>query len=396
MSCWEILGVEPWTNKKSIKVAYARRLKQTRPDDDPQGFRELHDAYKEALALIAKGDASKTRKSVADNCLELAPSFVLAEPVGQVRLKTMKLLAPSHTDVGDADEIREIYLPPRADPVITVEDLMRTPEQDGVAENWADNWNALFDRVNALINDEDSGNDVASWAFLERFPALQDIEFRAQVSDALFAKVSEANEISLQNGSLLFKPPVLNYFNHLFAWEQNWLQNKQTYSDDQLNAVLLYIHSENKKDGNYRKQVYQVELLHYPRIGAYLIDGLIVSVVFYFLSVALIHLFLRGLFQEDTLEILRLGSIPFYFWVVIPLMEATPWQASVGKKLLGLIVINKDELRMSGYHSVFRALITSFCLVNMHYVIWANFLFIAKKRNVLLQDLLTQSFVIRK
>ena len=395
MNCWEILGVKPWTDKKSIKVAYARILKQTRPDDDPQGFRKLHDAYKEALALIAKGDASETRKSVADNYLELAPPLVLAEPVGQVGMKTMNLLAPSHTDVGDVDKIRQIYLPPPAYPVITREDLLRTPEQDGVAENWGDDWDALFERVNALINDEDSANDVTSWAFLEHFPALQDIEFRAQVSDALFAIVSEANEISLQSGSLLLKPPVLNYFNQLFAWERNWLQKNQTYSDDQLNAVLLYIDSKKVKGRKKRKPIYPVELLYYPRIGAFLIDGLVVSVVFYFLSEALINLFLRGFVQEETLAVVRLGSILSYFWVVIPLMEATPWQASVGKKLMGLIVVNKQGMRISGYHSVFRAFITSFCLVNIQYVIWINFFSIAKK-NILVQDLLSLSYVIRK
>ena len=50
MNCWEVLGIEPKSDKKTIKIAYAKSLKQTRPDEDPEGFQRLHSAYKEALS----------------------------------------------------------------------------------------------------------------------------------------------------------------------------------------------------------------------------------------------------------------------------------------------------------------------------------------------------------
>ena len=46
---WEILELHSDAELKDIKKAYARKLKQTRPDDDPEGFKALHTAYKQAL-----------------------------------------------------------------------------------------------------------------------------------------------------------------------------------------------------------------------------------------------------------------------------------------------------------------------------------------------------------
>lgn len=49
MSVWQILEIEPTSDTKSIKRAYAKKLKVTRPDEDPKGFQDLHWAYKTAL-----------------------------------------------------------------------------------------------------------------------------------------------------------------------------------------------------------------------------------------------------------------------------------------------------------------------------------------------------------
>ena len=47
---WSELGLESTDDVRTIKKAYARLLKQTRPDEHPEAFQRLHQAYKEALA----------------------------------------------------------------------------------------------------------------------------------------------------------------------------------------------------------------------------------------------------------------------------------------------------------------------------------------------------------
>lgn len=41
----EVLGLEPGADAKAIKRAYHKRIKKTKPDRDPEGFRRLREAY---------------------------------------------------------------------------------------------------------------------------------------------------------------------------------------------------------------------------------------------------------------------------------------------------------------------------------------------------------------
>jgi len=57
---WEILEIDPSTDERLIKAAYARRLKVTRPDEHPEGFQTLRAAYETALSLARDGQPSRT------------------------------------------------------------------------------------------------------------------------------------------------------------------------------------------------------------------------------------------------------------------------------------------------------------------------------------------------
>lgn len=49
MTCWDVLGLSPNADSRTIKRQYATLLKKTRPDDDPEGFQRLREAYEHAL-----------------------------------------------------------------------------------------------------------------------------------------------------------------------------------------------------------------------------------------------------------------------------------------------------------------------------------------------------------
>jgi len=51
MTCWSVLQLDDDADERSIKRSYARLLRVHRPDDDPEGFQRLREAYEHALSV---------------------------------------------------------------------------------------------------------------------------------------------------------------------------------------------------------------------------------------------------------------------------------------------------------------------------------------------------------
>lgn len=76
-SIWHTLGLDgPTDDVKAIKRAYSRKLRVTRPDDDPDGFMALREAFE-----IAKSQAAYYAPTVPDVPDDVAPERV--EDIGE-------------------------------------------------------------------------------------------------------------------------------------------------------------------------------------------------------------------------------------------------------------------------------------------------------------------------
>ena len=51
-----ILELDGLTDEQTVKSAYMKKLKLTNPEDDPEGFRRLREAYEGALLLLREAD----------------------------------------------------------------------------------------------------------------------------------------------------------------------------------------------------------------------------------------------------------------------------------------------------------------------------------------------------
>ena len=59
MNIWEILGIEPTKDKKAIKRAYAAQTKVVHPEEKPEEFKRLYEAYQAALRYAESKENQK-------------------------------------------------------------------------------------------------------------------------------------------------------------------------------------------------------------------------------------------------------------------------------------------------------------------------------------------------
>ena len=106
---WSVLGIEPTQDLSVIKRAYARQLKNTRPDQDPEGYQRLREAFDAAKnqgndATIS--DVVTMHKPFA----EVVPQTFLQKPapfnpVNEIRQETYRDTALRRKIISQATEI---------------------------------------------------------------------------------------------------------------------------------------------------------------------------------------------------------------------------------------------------------------------------------------------------
>jgi hypothetical protein len=73
------LGLAPDADERAIKRAYATRLKTSRPDEDPEGFQRLNEAYQAALAQC-RGMATRDAVPIAPIATDISDAIDEAAP----------------------------------------------------------------------------------------------------------------------------------------------------------------------------------------------------------------------------------------------------------------------------------------------------------------------------
>lgn len=179
INCWEILEIEVTTNKKSIKKAYHKLLRQNKPDEKPDEFKILYQAYEDALEY----------ETYEQNSVETILDNEEQEDVF------------SNTHQEKLDEF-----------------VKKVNER-----TYQNNYIKLF-------------NNISSWAFIEELEMDTDIELYEEASIYLFEAVSEfENKFPKE----LLNMEVIVYFSDFFVWQKQW----QKYDKDSTIFEYLYSHN---------------------------------------------------------------------------------------------------------------------------------------------------------
>ncbi|MBP6750804.1 MAG: J domain-containing protein [Xanthomonadaceae bacterium] len=124
---FDALGLTPDADERAIKRAYAAKLKTTRPDEDPEGFQALNDAYRAALgwrAMRAHGDAHATaaridRREIAEPAASIGHQIEPTESTGSTDPvdPDAPIEPPATTQVAEPPVFRALFQAPALSPL---------------------------------------------------------------------------------------------------------------------------------------------------------------------------------------------------------------------------------------------------------------------------------------
>lgn len=83
MDIWDILGIEQTKDKNLLKTAYRAKLKSVNPEDDPDGFMRLREAYEEAVRLADADEEPVEESELVKSLRSLYSSYSRRIDVGE-------------------------------------------------------------------------------------------------------------------------------------------------------------------------------------------------------------------------------------------------------------------------------------------------------------------------
>lgn len=162
-----LLGLPDDADERAIKRAYAAKLKITRPDEDPEGFQRLHEAYQAALAWVRSGphDDEDVWGDEADSCRDNGECVDDTEAVAPEAARTQMHAAAHEDAVPQATQTTDEAVE---------DDTHEAPPEDAVAFDH----DAFFDACFHLALDGVEG-ELRRW--LDAQPILWSLAHKAQI-----------------------------------------------------------------------------------------------------------------------------------------------------------------------------------------------------------------------
>ena len=88
MNAWEILGIEPTSDKKEIKRAYAKLLKQYHPEENPEEFKQIQAAYQQCLHPDQNTDSvsfEQNKQDIKTQPVSTKEDTIIPPPIPEIK-----------------------------------------------------------------------------------------------------------------------------------------------------------------------------------------------------------------------------------------------------------------------------------------------------------------------
>ena len=97
MSFWSVLGLEATRDLAVIKRAYAARLKDCHPEDDPAGFQKLRAAYESAMRYATPRKPQRFTASIDPKVRRKQTAPPVSDEIASVALQLVSVIEPVET-----------------------------------------------------------------------------------------------------------------------------------------------------------------------------------------------------------------------------------------------------------------------------------------------------------
>lgn len=208
MGPWEILGIEPTDELRAVKRAYAKKVKTTRPEEDPKGFQELNEAYEYIVECI-KNDMPVVDSEKSDEDDEL--------------LSVTEIDAPQDTNQSAATSAHDFRSPAQ---VLGHFAGLLTQISENNGDKNAQAW---------LDSGESMAQYIEQWLTFLQEPEFIDIDYKRHISYPAFYEL-----IDFFNASEYHNLPndVKSRLLEVFAWQESELELCKHFGNDNAGLVL--------------------------------------------------------------------------------------------------------------------------------------------------------------
>lgn len=346
MSCWEFLGIEPTSDQRSLKRAYAKKLKQHKPDQDPEGFKQLRAAYEQAqyLAEVMANDAFAEQEIEESSSLSYVEQTSLEQPSSTAHEASQTFV------VEDENRIN----------------LSITDENTQVAESAEQSVDDICQEIIESINQglESKAERVPP----EAIALIQELDLQSKrdVSFRVFHHLAElvmSTEPSSPKATDRHFIHIAEQLETEFHWNVDPLI-EQYFSPEQINRVLpKYFEfrlSELEKQKLFQPSKEKLSLVSpYQSVGIlrsivrWFVDFFIVFVSLEFINISLAKVFAIDLFAflESTPaefpEVIVIILTMFFYGVV---SNTFGGKGTIGARVFGMVISRIDGSKPALYH----------------------------------------------
>lgn len=358
MNIWQRLELEQTDDKRLIKRAYAKQLKQCKPDEKPEEFQALHDAYQQALSL-----AESSSKSLQEQTESTAPQDDICDNNQDDTQQQIALIEEQLED--NLEESISIDL----DSVKEESNNTAYAVEDFIANQTK--FNQYLDEFCTYIQEQGEYPEDKSWeaflgaSFLDDPKQKQTTGYHIfDVSISLCTKEIKKNQADSDDEAVYELRPTIDEdlllaLNERFAWLDQRIELEDIFD---LNAVdyLLDLVVQCQEQAAKNKQVEKLSIKPEHQQSSTLIFKIKRFIAFFIIDAGII-LFLSELLykavNKHDFPYLMLGLYILYFSV----LESNLFNlsASIGKNLMGLKVAKVNSLSpLPIYQAIWRSILT--------------------------------------